>query len=73
MTKISENDPDGAKGATEGEQRDHDGNAGLAGQLGHRDQDSRIKEADSDFPEPGGSPEHSGERPPKKANQKSRR
>ena len=61
MTKISENDPDGAKGATEGEKRDHDSNAGLAGQLGHRDQDPRIKGADTDFPEPGGSPEHSGE------------
>jgi hypothetical protein len=58
-TKISANDPDGAKGATEGEEHHHDGNAGLAGQLGHRDQDSMLKDADSDFPEPGGSPEHS--------------
>jgi hypothetical protein len=62
MTKISENDPDRAKGATEGQKRDQDANAGLAGQLGHRDQDPRIKDADSDFPEPGGSPEHSGEK-----------
>jgi hypothetical protein len=61
MTKISDNDPDRAKGATEGEERDHDVNASLAGQLGHRDQDSRIKGNDTDFPEPGGSPEHSGE------------
>lgn len=61
MTKISENDPDSAKGAAEGEERDHDANAGLAAQLGHRDQDSRLKDADTDFPEPGGSPEHSGE------------
>ena len=61
MKKISENDPDRAKGATEGEARDHDANAGLAGQLGHRDQDPRIKGADTDFPEPGNSPEHSGE------------
>jgi hypothetical protein len=61
MNKISENDPDRAKGATEGEERDHDANAGLAGQLGHRDQDPRIKGADTDFPEPGNSPEHSGE------------
>ena len=61
MTKISENDPDSAKGATESEERDHDANASLAAQLGHRDQDPRIKDADSDFPEPGGSPEHSGE------------
>ena len=59
--KISDNDPDRAKGATEAEEHDHDGNLGLSEQLGHRDQDSRIKGADSDFPEPGGSPEHSGE------------
>jgi hypothetical protein len=60
MTKnISDNDPDRAKGATEGEERDQDSNAGLAGQLGHRDQDPLLKDADTDFPEPGGSPEHS--------------
>jgi hypothetical protein len=70
VTKISENDPDRAKGATESVTRDHDANAGLAGQLGHRDQDPRIKGADTDFPEPGGSPEHSGE-PLKKAGQRS--
>jgi len=66
VTNISENDPDGAKGATEGKKRDEDPNAGLAGQLGHRDQDPRIKGADTDFPEPGGSPEHSGEESKKK-------
>lgn len=66
MTKISDNDPDRGKGATEGEKRDQDVNAGLAGQLGHRDQDSRIKGNDSDFPEPGGGPEHSGEPTAKK-------
>jgi hypothetical protein len=59
MTKISDNDPDRAKGATEGEERDHNANAGLAGQLGHRDQDPLLKDADTDFPEPGESPEHS--------------
>ena len=31
------------------------------GQLGHRDQDPRLKSADTDFPEPGENPEHSGE------------
>jgi len=61
MTSISKNDPDRGKGATEPDPHDHDGNAGLSGQLGHRDQDTRIKGADTDFPEPGGSPEHSGE------------
>jgi hypothetical protein len=62
---ISTNDPDGAKGATEG-QPHHDGNSGLAGQLGHRDQDPILKDADSDFPEPGNSPEHSSGRATKK-------
>jgi hypothetical protein len=66
VTKISDNDPDRAKGATEGDQHHHDGNAALEGQLGHRDQDSRLKGADTDFPEPGGNPEHSGEETKKK-------
>lgn len=61
MSKISDNDPDRAKGATEGEEHHHDGNAGLAEQLGHRDQDPILKDADSDFPEPGSNEEHSGE------------
>jgi hypothetical protein len=59
---MSENKPDqdAGKGATE---TDHDatGNTGLQDQLGHRDQDPMLKDADSDFPEPGQSPEHSGE------------
>jgi hypothetical protein len=62
MNKISENDPDRAKGAVETEEDDHDGNLGLSEQLGHRDQDPQIKNADTDFPEPGNSPEHSGEK-----------
>ena len=55
-------DPDQSKGATEEESHEHNGNSGLEEQLGHRDQDSMLKDADSDYPEPGGSPEHSGER-----------
>lgn len=58
---LSANDPDRSKGATEPEEHHHDGNAGLAAQLGHRDQDPILKDADSDFPEPGNAPEHSGE------------
>ena len=34
----------------------------LNSQLGHRDEDEMLKDADSDFPEPGSSPEHSGQR-----------
>jgi hypothetical protein len=54
-------DQDSAKGATEETDPKLAGNAGVQNQLGHRDQDPLIKGADSDFPEPGGSPEHSGE------------
>ncbi len=54
-------DQDAAKGATEEEDHLTPGNIGLEKQLGHRDQDPRLKDADSDFPEPGLSPEHSGE------------
>jgi hypothetical protein len=54
-------DQDESKGATEESLQDAPGNAAQQGQLGHRDQDSQIKDADSDFPEPGGSPEHTGE------------
>ena len=54
-------DQDAAKGATESEDHKNPGNVGQQGQLGHRDQDSMLKDADSDFPEPGQSPEHSGE------------
>lgn len=61
MTKISDKDPDRAKGAVESDEHHHDGNLALSEQLGHRDQDSLIKDSDSDFPEPGGNPEHTGE------------
>jgi hypothetical protein len=54
-------DQDQSKGATETEIHDVPGNAGLQGQIGHRDQDPLLKDADTDFPEPGESPEHSGE------------
>ena len=54
-------DQDAAKGATEAEDHKNPGNVGQQEQLGHRDQDSMLKDADSDFPEPGQNPEHSGE------------
>lgn len=54
-------DQDTAKGAQETEDHKTPGNPGLQGQLGHRDQDPMIKGADTDFPEPGENPEHSGE------------
>lgn len=51
-------DQDRFKGAVEdGEMQ----NTSMQGQLGHRDQDPLLKSADTDFPEPGENPEHSGE------------
>jgi hypothetical protein len=54
-------DSDGTKGAKEPDSRAQAGNASLRGQLGHRTSNRLIKENDSDFPEPGSTPEHSGE------------
>ena len=54
-------DQDRFKGALEQEEKDQHGNTSMQGQLGHRDQDPMLKAADTDFPEPGASPEHSGE------------
>jgi len=62
-------DQDRFKGAVEQEERNQQGNTSMAGQLGHRDQDPMLKAADTDFPEPGENPEHSGEpgtAPPRK-------
>jgi hypothetical protein len=60
---MAENRPDQdtAKGATETEDHKIAGNIGLQEQLGHRDQDPMLKDADTNFPEPGESPEHTGE------------
>lgn len=58
---FSKRDQDTAKGATEAEDHKIKGNIGLQEQLGHRDQDPMLKDADTDFPEPGENPEHSGE------------
>jgi hypothetical protein len=62
MTDLkSEEDQDRGKGAVEEDRPAQTGNTSMGGQLGHRDQDSMLKSSDSDFPEPGSSPEHSGE------------
>jgi len=60
-------DQDASKGAMETEDHKEEGNVGLQGQLGHRDPDPMLKDADTDFPEPGENPEHSGERTRKTA------
>ncbi len=54
-------DQDRFKGALEQEEKSQTGNTSMQGQLGHRDQDPMLKAADTDFPEPGENPEHTGE------------
>ena len=54
-------DADLFKGAVESDAPDQHGNSSLNGQLGHRTEDEMIKSSDTDLPEPGENPEHSGE------------
>jgi hypothetical protein len=53
------NDSDRGKGSLEPDERKQAGNNSMAGQLGHRNPHPMAEGADSDFPEPGQSPEHS--------------
>jgi hypothetical protein len=61
MSDEKEKDQDCGKGAVEQDNRDQPTNTSLDGQLGHRGQDPLAKQFDTDFPEPGENPEHSGE------------
>jgi len=56
-----QNDSDRGKGSLEPDERNQPGNNSMKGQLSHRDPDPIVEGADSDFPEPGYSPEHSFE------------
>jgi len=58
---MPDEDNDVKKGAVESETRDQHSQTSLEGQLAHRTEDARIKGRDTDFPEPGESPEHSGQ------------
>ncbi len=55
------NDNDFHKGAFEEDNPTAHPQVSIKGQLPHRNQDPMIKAADTDFPEPGENPEHSGE------------
>ena len=55
------NDADRGKGSLEPDERKQAGNNSMKGQLSHRDKSPLVEGADSDFPEPGSSPEHSFE------------
>jgi hypothetical protein len=64
---ISRPDSDAHKGATESESRDDKPKVSrlrdsLADQLPHRANNELVEGEDSDFPEPGLNPEHSGQR-----------
>jgi hypothetical protein len=43
-------DQDKGKGAVEQDQKKKGGNTSMQGQLGHRDEDAELKDADSDLP-----------------------
>lgn len=60
--KDLDKDQDREKGAVEQDERTQKGNTSMNGQLGHRDQNPMLKNADSDFPEPGENAEHTGEK-----------
>jgi hypothetical protein len=54
-------DNDIHKGAVEDDSPHQEHNTSMRGQLPHRTQDPMIKGNDTDYPEPGENPEHSGE------------
>ena len=54
-------DPDGSKGAVEQNSPNDPTNTSMEGQLPHRTANPLIKSNDTDYPELGETPEHSGE------------
>lgn len=49
------------RGAVEQESPEQQGNLNFRGQIGHRNKSPLIGSLDTDFPEPGENPEHTGE------------
>src|SRR4051812_40193507 len=58
---TEEQDADAGKGAVEQDKPEQPDNTSLSGQLPHRPDNKMIDGNDTDFPEPGENPEHSGE------------
>ena len=58
---TSHKDQDCGKGAIEQNEPGQKSNTSLEGQLDHRTNNPLVKQSDTDFPEPGENPEHSGE------------
>jgi hypothetical protein len=48
-SKEESKDQDRGKGATEQDRQNRGGNTSMQGQLGHRDDDEELKDADSDL------------------------
>ncbi len=65
---LHDRDNDFRKGAFEEDNPFEKAQTSMRGQLPHREQDPMIKAADTDFPEPGENPEHSGEESESEAN-----
>ncbi len=57
----NQGDEDAGKGAVEQDSPKQETNVSQAGQVGHRDSDPLLQDADTDFPEPGENEEHTGE------------
>jgi hypothetical protein len=55
-------DADERKGAVEQDARDQETNTTLRGQMQHRNKSPMADTLDTDFPEPGMNPEHTGQR-----------
>ncbi len=55
-------DADARKGAVEQESRDEKTNTSLRGQMQHRNKSPMADTLDTDFPEPGMNPEHTGQK-----------
>ena len=61
MSAVPTPDADARKGAIEQDSRAQHGNTSLNGQLPHRNRSPLADTLDTDFPEPGMSPEHTGQ------------
>lgn len=61
MANPLNDDEFSGKGAVEQDRPEQPTNTSLRGQMGHRNKNAVVDATDSDFPEPGQNPEHSGE------------
>ena len=61
MSAVPTPDADERKGAVEQDSRDQETNTTLRGQMQHRNKSPMADTMDTDFPEPGMNPEHTGQ------------